>query len=75
MEATESLVAFTRPQNVTGQPAMSLPLYWNDENIPIGVHLAARFGNEAVLFQLAGQLEEARPWSRRTPPLHGGAMW
>ncbi|MCU0580695.1 MAG: amidase, partial [Desulfobacterota bacterium] len=73
-EATESLVAFTRPQNVTGQPAMSVPLYWNDENIPIGVHLAARFGNEAVLFQLAGQLEEARPWARTTPPLHSDAM-
>lgn len=74
LEATESLVAFTRPQNVTGQPAMSIPLFWNAENVPIGVQFAASFGRDDVLFQLAGQLELARPWARRTPPLHGGAM-
>ena len=68
LETTEALVAFPRIQNVTGQPAMSVPLFWNEKNIPIGVHFAGRFGDEATLFQLAGQLEEARPWSRRTPP-------
>ena len=70
LEATEALVAFTRIQNVTGQPAMSIPLFWNKENIPIGVQFAGRFGDEATLFQLAGQLEEARPWSRQIPPIH-----
>ncbi|WP_079477747.1 amidase [Halobacillus salinus] len=48
--------------NATGQPAMSVPLYWNDENLPIGSHFMAPFGDEATLFQLARQLEEARPW-------------
>ncbi len=70
LEATEALVAFTRIQNVTGQPAMSVPLFWNKKDIPIGVHFAGRFGDEATLFQLAGQLEEARPWARRKPPIH-----
>ena len=70
LEATEALVAFTRIQNVTGQPAMSVPLFWNRENVPIGVQFAGRFGDEATLFQLAGQLEEARPWVRRIPAIH-----
>ena len=68
LEATEALVAFTRIQNVTGQPAMSVPLFWNEKDIPIGVHFAGRFGDEATLFQLAGQLEMARPWSGQYHP-------
>jgi amidase len=55
--------------NVTGQPAMSVPLYWNDAGLPIGSHFAARFGEEATLFRLASQLEQARPWADRLPPL------
>lgn len=65
-----SFVAFTRTQNITGQPAMSVPLYWNDDNIPLGVQFAGRFGDEATLFRLASQLEQARPWAGRTPPVH-----
>jgi Asp-tRNA(Asn)/Glu-tRNA(Gln) amidotransferase A subunit family amidase len=70
IEPTSSFVVFTRVQNMTGQPAMSVPLFWNEENIPIGVHFAGRFGEEATLFRLAAQLEKARPWVDRKPPIH-----
>ena len=53
--------------NVTGQPAMSVPLWWNGEGLPIGVQLAARFGDDATLFRVAGQLERSRPWGGRWP--------
>jgi amidase len=55
--------------NLTGQPAMSVPLYWNDAGLPIGVQFVARAGREATLFRLAAQLEAARPWGHRRPPL------
>jgi amidase len=58
---------FTYISNVTGQPAMSVPLYWNSDGLPIGTHFSGRFGDEATLFQLAAQLEKARPWSDRRP--------
>jgi amidase len=63
-------VPFTPLANVTGQPSMSVPLYWNNEHLPIGVQFTARFGQEAMLFRLASALEVARPWRDRLPPLH-----
>jgi amidase len=62
-------VPFTPICNITGQPAMSVPLYWNSEDLPIGTHFIGRFGDEATLFRLASQLEQARPWADRRPPV------
>jgi amidase len=55
--------------NITGNPAMSVPLFWNADGLPIGVHFLGRFGDEATLFRLASQLEAARPWISRRPPV------
>jgi amidase len=68
MRAAE-YVPYTPICNFTGQPAMSVPLYWNAHGLPIGTHFIGRFGDEAMLFRLAAQLEEARPWADRRPPV------
>jgi amidase len=60
-------MAFTEPFNVTGHPALSLPLGWSREGMPIGVQLVARTGREDLLFRVAAQLEAALPWNRRRP--------
>ncbi|MBW2678208.1 MAG: hypothetical protein JRD49_11665 [Deltaproteobacteria bacterium] len=60
---------YTAMFNATGQPAMSVPLYWTSDGLPIGSHFVGRFGDEATLFQLAAQLEKARPWMNRRPPV------
>lgn len=56
--------------NVTGHPAASVPCLITDEGRPLGVQIVARFGDEATLFNLAAQIEEARPWRTQLPPLH-----
>ena len=58
---------FTPVCNMTGQPGMSVPLFWNAANLPVGSHFIGRFGDEATLFRLAAQLEAARPWAGRRP--------
>jgi amidase len=58
---------FTPLVNATGQPAMSVPLHWNEDGLPIGVHFVGKFGDEATLLRLAAQLEEACPWRGRKP--------
>ncbi|HVM96023.1 MAG TPA: amidase family protein [Candidatus Acidoferrales bacterium] len=62
-------VPVTPLQNATGQPAISLPLHWNDAGLPIGLMFTAALGGEGTLLRLAGQLEEARPWRDRKPPV------
>jgi len=69
LRRAEAFVPFTPICNATGQPAMSVPLYWNEEGLPVGVHFIGRFGDEATLFRLAAQLELARPWMKRFPRL------
>jgi amidase len=65
-----SFTPFTPFVNATGVPAMSMPLYWNNEGLPIGSHFIGRYGDEATLIRLASQIEEARPWAQRHPPLY-----
>ena len=62
---------FTPIFNATGQPAVTLPLHWTACGLPVGVQIAGRFGEEGLLFQLAAQLEKARPWIERKPPTWG----
>jgi amidase len=61
--------AFTAIMNATGQPGISLPLHWSDEGLPIGIQLVAAYGREDLLIRVAAQLEQARPWADRVPPL------
>jgi amidase len=60
---------FTPPFNSSGQPAISLPLHWNDSGLPIGVQLVAAYGREDVLLRVAAQLEATQPWAQRRPPV------
>jgi amidase len=63
---------FTYVANATGQPAMSVPTYWTGAGLPLGTQFIGRFGDEATLFRLAAQIETARPWAQRRPPVWAG---
>src|SRR3954466_3511598 len=65
-----SFIPYTAQFNMTGQPAVSLPLHWSADGLPVGVQLVAAYGREDVLVRLAAQLEHAAPWADRRPPVH-----
>jgi amidase len=67
MRRAGRFVPFTPAFNMSGQPAISLPLYWNADGLPIGVQLVAAFGREDLLLRVAAQLEQAHPWAHRHP--------
>lgn len=69
MMRTVQYVPFTPAFNASGQPAISLPLHWTPDGLPVGVQLVAAYGREDVLLRVAAQLEVAQPWAHRRPPL------
>jgi amidase len=75
LQTLSRVFAFAKTQNITGDPAMSVPLFWNEAGVPIGVQFAGRFGDEATLLRLAAQLEKEQPWADKTPAIHCGAVF
>jgi len=74
MKRAARFVPFTPPWNMSGQPAISLPLHWNADGLPIGIQLVAAYGREDVLIRVAAQLEAARPWADRHPEVVSGTV-
>ncbi len=68
-ERQKLFTPYTALYNVSGQPAVNVPLHWTEGGLPIGVMLAGRMGGEGTLISLSAQLEAARPWRDRHPPL------
>ncbi|MBX9979455.1 MAG: amidase, partial [Mycobacterium gordonae] len=62
-------VPYTQLANLTGRPAISVPLHWTSDSLPLGVQFVAPLGGESLLISLAAQLEQAAPWSERIAPL------
>ena len=69
-----SFMGDTGLYNQTGQPSISLPLHWSEEGLPMGMMFSAAYGDDALLLQLAGQLEACSPWWDKRPPLHAGSL-
>lgn len=70
IEHFHSYSPYTALCNASGQPAMSVPLYWSTSGLPLGAHFMGRFGEESLLLSLAAQLERARPWRGKVPPVN-----
>ena len=70
-ERLTSILQFTAQFNVSGQPAVSLPLHWSNAALPVGVQFVGPIDDEAMLIRLAAQLETAAPWADRLPPIYG----
>jgi amidase len=69
LQRVSRYVSYTPLQNFSGAPAMSVPLHWTTEGLPVGTQFAAKLGEEATLLSLAYELETARPWSGKRPPV------
>ena len=69
MAMSTVVVLYTAPFNISGQPAISLPMHWTEDGLPVGVQLVAAYGREDQLLQVAAQLEQAAPWADRIPPI------
>ena len=69
LERSLNFITFTPLANVTGDPAISLPLHWSTSGLPIGTHIHANYGNEEELLRLALELEQAKPWSNQWPKI------
>lgn len=65
-----SFIPYTAQFNMTGQPAITLPLHWTHEGLPVGVQLVSAYGREDILIRVASQLEQTAPWSERHPSTH-----
>jgi len=70
MRLCDETKVYNTAANVTGQPAITLPLGWSKSGLPIGVQFMARFGEEGALIRLAASLEREMPWHDRVPPVH-----
>jgi amidase len=69
MRRVAAMLQYTSQFNITGQPAISLPLHWTADGLPVGVQLVAAYGREDLLLRVAAQLEQVQPWAGRRPPL------
>lgn len=73
-DSMKDQMPYTMIANITGQPAMSVPLHWSGQGLPIGLQFLGQYGDERTLFKLAGQLETARPWKDKLPAVAAGQV-
>ena len=67
-------MGYTPLHHIAGAPAMTVPLCWTEAGLPVGTMVSARAGQERILLELAYQLEAARPWAQRTPPVRAPSI-
>ncbi len=73
LSTLQQMIGYTQLMNVAGNPAMSVPLAWSTDGLPLGIQFAGRFGDEHTLLSLAAELETAQPWAHRRPPIWAGS--